>query len=69
MLSKLEIEKNLNDRTLPEQKAEKYNSLVKKIKQSIKDITSREDYDYAGTEWLESEVVDYLQELLKEVEE
>lgn len=49
-------------------KAKKYDKLIEKIKQFIKDMVNREDYDHAGTEWLESEIVDYLQEIL-EIEE
>ncbi|MCI8700035.1 MAG: hypothetical protein HFJ47_01675 [Clostridia bacterium] len=46
------------------ERAKKYDRLVEKIKQFIKDITDREDYDYVGKEWRESEIVDYLQEIL-----
>ncbi len=36
----------------------------KKIEDEIKLITDRDDFDYVGTEWRESEVVDFLKELL-----
>ena len=45
----------------------KRNSIPKnKVEDEIKLITGRDDFDYVGTEWRESEVVDYLKELLEE---
>ena len=45
----------------------KRNSIPKnKVEDEIKVITGRDDFDYVGTEWRESEVVDYLKELLEE---
>ena len=38
----------------------------KKIEDSIKLFRSRDDFDYVGTEWRESDVVEFLQELLED---
>jgi len=39
--------------------------LIEKLEERIKQITSSKTFDYAGTEWQESWVVEELQEILK----
>ena len=65
-LEKLQQDNYKLDRENQQLFESKINSISKKkIEDSIKFLTSRDNFDFVGTEWRESEVVDFLKQLLE----